>query len=212
MDADKSFEIESTPAYTRLTLDAKLNAFHWGDIEQSAVQILSALERAQSRFIIVDLSTLDYLGSAQLTLLLRVWKSIKARDGRLIVQVTAPVVREVLRTAGLQSLWEFTETREGAFRVLGLRPDGKRRMSLALPIVGCLALAAALSLVCVSRWKATVLESKVSLVLVLASSAVALAAGLWTVVRGSGLRRGMGAGIMIAGALLAAAGVYARFH
>lgn len=210
MSAEKSFEIECTPAYARLGLDAQLNAFHWADIERSATEILAALEAGKARFVIVDLSTLDYLGSAQVALLLRVWKSVKARDGKLIVQVTAPVVREVLKTAGLTALWEFTETREGAFQILGLRPDGRRKRSLSavLPIVGCLALAAALGLVCISIWKATLVDSKVSLAAVLSCSAVALAAGLWTAVRGGGLRRVMGAGMIVAGLLLAAAGYF----
>jgi len=210
--ADNSFEIECTPAYARLALDAKLNAFHWADIERSATEILSALESARSRFVIVDLSTLDYLGSAQVALLLRVWKSIKAREGRMIVQVTAPVVREVLKTAGLMALWEFTETREGAFRILGLRADGKKKLSALLPAIGLLALGAALALVCISMSKSNLVDSKVSLAIVLSCSAVALAAGFLTAIRGSGLRRGMGAGIVIAGALLAAAGLFNRLH
>src|SRR5262249_33257381 len=101
LDSGKSFELDRRPGYARLVISPELNAFHWADVERSAVEILTAVETPKASAVIIDLSRLDYLGSAQLTLLVRVWKAIKAGGGRMVVLSSAPVVREVLNTAGL---------------------------------------------------------------------------------------------------------------
>ncbi|MGE5190964.1 MAG: STAS domain-containing protein [Deltaproteobacteria bacterium] len=204
----KCFEIERHPGYSRLTLGADLNAFHWEELQRSAQEILNELESGRHRAVIVDLTRLDYLGSAQLTVLVRVWKVIKERNGRMIIEVTGPVVREVLKAAGLLNLWEFAESRAAAFQMLGLQADGRRKMSMVLPGVGLAALAAAVGGVCLTIWRADAVDARVVLAGQLACSAIALGAGLWTAIRGSGVRRGLGAGMVVASALVAVAVVF----
>lgn len=212
MDAEQSFEIECRPEYVRLAISPRLNAFNWPDVEQSAGRILSELEGARARMLIVDLSTLDYLGSSQVALLLRVWKSIKSREGRMVIQVTAPVVSEVLKTAGLQSLWEFTETREGALNVLGLSATGRRplwpRVAALIPsLLGLVALGGAVGVVCIRARKIMTLEPRMALILVLSCSGVGLIFGLWSALRARGPRRGVGAFLIVGAAALATYGI-----
>ncbi|MSR56180.1 MAG: anti-sigma factor antagonist [Planctomycetaceae bacterium] len=203
MDASQSFSLERHSEFARLAISPELNAFHWADVERSAAAILTALEAAKVPAVIVDLSSLEYLGSAQVTLLVRVWKAIKTWEGRMVVLVTAPVVREVLKTAGLTTLWEFADSNAAAYDALGLQSDGRPRMSMTLPIVGLVALAGGLAGVCASLLKTEGLDSRVSLIVQLCCSAVALAAGLWTIIRGTGFKRGLGVGMVVASALLA---------
>jgi anti-anti-sigma factor len=203
LNSGKSFELEHGAGFSRLALGPELNAYHWEEIERSAAEILTGLETAKTQAVIMDLSPLDYLGSAQVALLVRIWKAIKARNGRMVVYVTAPVVKEVLSTAGLAALWQFFDTLPEAYQGLGLQIDGRPRMSIAWPIVGLIALAGAVAGLCASLMKSDALDARMSLVVQLTCSAVALAAGLWTVVRGTGVRRGLGIGMVLASALLA---------
>jgi anti-anti-sigma factor len=203
LDSGKSFDLERHPGFARLALNPNLNAYQWADIERSAAEILSALESAKAKGVIVDLSSLDYLGSAQLTLLVRVWKAIKAGGGRMVVLVTAPVVREVLNTAGLSTLWEFSDSLSDAYQKLGLQHDGKSRWSTILPIVGILALGGQ----CALMMKVVNPEVRLSLISQLGCAAVALAAGLFMIMRGAGLRKGLGIGIVVAGVVLMVIGV-----
>ena len=85
MDAARPFEFERQPGYARLTLGAQLNAFQWEDLQRSSQQILGELEGGRQHAVVVDLTQLDYLGSAQLTVLVRIWKLIKEHGGRMIV-------------------------------------------------------------------------------------------------------------------------------
>lgn len=203
LEASKPFELDRHEAYVRLALSPNLNAFHWADVERSGSDILAGLEEPPAQVVIIDLAALDYLGSAQLTLLVRVWKVIQNRGGKMAVVVKGEVVREVLKTAGLSSLWELVDSPAEAFQSLGLQADGRPRMTMTWPIVGLVALAGALAGLCASMMKTEGIDARVSLVVQLACSAIALAAGLWTVIRGSGARRGLGVGMVVASALLA---------
>jgi anti-anti-sigma factor len=208
VDAAKTFEFDRQPAYARLALAADLNAFHWDELQRSAQEILGELEKSKDRTLIIDLTQLSYLGSAQLTLLVRIWKVIKGRDGRMIVELKGPVVREVLKTAGLVNVWEVVESRDAAFQLLGLQADGRPKMSAAFPLIGLAALVAATAGIGVSLVFPHAVDRTVLLAGELAASAIALGAGLWTAIRGAGLRRGLGAGMVVASALVAVAAVF----
>lgn len=205
MDTAKPYEFERRAAYTRLTLSADLNAFHWEDLQRSAAEILTEFEKSKPKAVIVDLSLLNYLGSAQLTVLVRIWKVLKGTNGRMIVELKGPVVREVLKTAGLLNVWEFAESRPAAFQLLGLQPDGRTKLPLVLPLIGMVALVAALAALCLSIWRTGIIDARTALILQLSCSALALGAGLWTAIRGSGVHRGLGAGMVVASTLLAVA-------
>jgi anti-anti-sigma factor len=208
VDAAKSYEFDRQPAYTRLALRAELNAFHWEELQRSAQEILAELENSRHRAVIVDLTPLDYLGSAQLTLLVRIWKLLKGREARMIVELKSPVVREVLKTAGLLNVWEVADSHDTAFQKLGLSADGRRNMSLAVPVIGLVALVGAVAGASLSIWRSKAFDSQVMLIAELSSAAVALGAGLWTAIRGSGGRRSLGVGMVVASALLAVGAVF----
>jgi anti-anti-sigma factor len=212
VDAAKSYEFERQPAFTRLALRAELNAFHWEDLQRSAQEILAELENGAHRVVIVDLTPLDYLGSAQLTLLVRIWKLLKGRDARMIVELKSPVVREVLKTAGLLNVWEVADSHAAAFEMLGLLADGRREISLTVPVIGLLALAVAVAGVCLSIWKTKTFDPRVMLIVELSAAAIALGAGLWTAIRASGARRILGVGMVVASALLAVGVVMMNPH
>lgn len=203
MSTGKSFELEHKSGYARLALYPELNAYHWADIEKSATEILGAIEESKGEPVIVDLSPLDYLGSAQVALVVRVWKAIKAGDGKMVVLVTAPVVNEVLKTAGLASIWTFADTLPAAYEALQLQSDGRPQMSMWLPIVGLVALAGAGAGLAATLMKTQGLDQKVSLYLQLGCSAVAFVAGLVTIIRGTGAKRGLGVSMVVISVLLA---------
>lgn len=203
-DAGTCFQFEKKRTHAELKIDAALNSFHWDDVERSVTEILQHVEPLAEPELFVDLSGLEYLGSAQLTLLVRVWKAVKEKQGRMVALVTAPVVREVITTAGLHTLWHVVDSRPAGYIALGLQADGRPRMSLAWPLVGLLALLTATVGFAASLLNAEAVDAKSSLVIQSIALGLSLAAGLWTVVRGSGMRRGLGVGMVVASMLLAA--------
>jgi hypothetical protein len=126
------------------------------------------------------------------------------------VELKGPVVREVLKTAGLLNVWEVVESRDAAFRLLELQADGRQKMSATVLLIGLAALVAAIVGIGVSMVRPQAVEHTLLLAGELASSAIALGAGLWTAIRGSGARRGMGAALVVASALVAVVAVFNR--
>jgi hypothetical protein len=125
----------------------------------------------------------------------------------MVVLVTAPVVREVIKTAGLSNLWEFADTLPSAYAVLGLSSTGRASAGKLSAIIGLVALAGAMGVLGMSLAKVGGMDPKTSLIVQLSCSAVALFAGLWTVIRGTGASRGLGIAMVVLSPLLAVAEV-----
>lgn len=74
-------------------------------LEGAASLILDALKSEPSPQIVVDLSTLDYFGSAFLALLIRCWKVATARDGAMVLSGVSERARTLLHMTSLDMVW-----------------------------------------------------------------------------------------------------------
>lgn len=118
------FRFFVTEGVATLVLTPQLSEIDWGEVEQVGAEILQQLEQVQPPpHVLIDLSTLDYMGSSQVALIVRVWKSIAVHNRKLVVQVTHPIVLEVLQIAGLHTLWTMVGSRDDALRALGIRSN-----------------------------------------------------------------------------------------
>lgn len=121
MDSLESpFQFESQPTHGILLLNPLINDGQWGTVTEVGNEILAQLETMLAPALVVDLSRLNYIGSPQVALLVRVWKSLKKLQGRMAVECPCEMIREILCTAGLRSLWEITDTRDAALIAVGV--------------------------------------------------------------------------------------------
>lgn len=208
--SQQTFTFQGGRQYALLTLSVAVNEVQWGDLQQVGADVLKQYEQSATSVLIVDLSQLDYIGSAQVALLVRLWKAVKARDGRMVVQIGKPMVREVLTIAALHTVWELVDTRAAAFRTLGLEHDGRPKSSLAGPLLGILALLLGLAGLYVQFVDPDLASGELQRLVPAAQlvfAVIALTSGVWTVARGAGARRGLGAGVVAASLLLGVAAV-----
>jgi len=134
------YRFEKADGYAVISLEPELNNAQWSDIERIGTDLLDQLNAIRSRAMIVDLSALNYMGSAMVALIVRLWKSIKDDDGRMVVVNRDPNVFEVLQLAGLHKVWTVVETREQSVKALGKRPaaiggGGNRMMLVAVAVI-----------------------------------------------------------------------------
>lgn len=101
-------------------LQTGLNEIPWSEIEVVGAQILQALQPVKNPLVLVDLSPLDYMGSASLALVVRVYKAVTERQGRMIVANQHPLVGELIQKAGLDKVWELVGTRDEGLKRLGI--------------------------------------------------------------------------------------------
>jgi stage II sporulation protein AA (anti-sigma F factor antagonist) len=64
--------------------------------------------------IVLDLSEIEFLSSAGLRVMVSTMKNLRKAAGDLVVACPNPRAREVLRLAGLDSVFSIFETREAA--------------------------------------------------------------------------------------------------
>jgi anti-anti-sigma factor len=114
------FRIEQNGRAKIVSLLPELNECPWSDIERIGSEITSEAHATNKPSMVIDLSPLAYMGSAQVALVVRIWKAIRERNGQMVVVNTHPVVTDVLALAGLNKLWTIVPSRSAAFEEIGL--------------------------------------------------------------------------------------------
>lgn len=196
------FVFDVRDRYSVLAFTPQLSEGDWGDIDNVAAEILKTLEGMREPALLVDLSQLSYMGSSQVALVLRMWKVVKAREGRLAVHVTHPLVIEVLKIAGLQSLWTISESRDEALQSLGIVQSRGPGSAVGL-VLGLLGLAGAIGGLVVALYGQITLTPQTVMIVRYASAGLAAVGGLWAIASGKGAARILGVVILVAAVGLA---------
>lgn len=133
---ESPFQFERHATHGVLHLNPLINDGKWGTVTEVGHEILAQLDTLLVPAVVIDLSRLNYIGSPQVALLVRVWKSLKKLRGRMAVVCSCDTIDETLSTAGLRSLWAIVDTREAALTAVGVplpaRPPVSRRKWLDL--------------------------------------------------------------------------------
>ncbi|WP_437205772.1 STAS domain-containing protein [Planctomicrobium sp. SH664] len=93
----------------------------WSEIEAFGADVKAELESRTRPACLVDLTPLDYMGSSIVALIVRVWKVVQSRQGKMVVVCTHPMVLEVLRLAGLDKVWKIETNLERGVEALGIQ-------------------------------------------------------------------------------------------
>ena len=210
MTEPATFQLEVDRHHAILTLLPGLNRIPWADIESVGAKVVASVQELQSPKVLVDLTPLDYMGSAQVALIVRVFKTVKQKQGTLAVCCQHPVVQEVLTLAGLNKIWAIVRTREEGLDRLGIRLAGQAPPAhSAWPTWSGLVLAVvAAILLTIGVLNVTGLPAGTLIGLSLALAAVAFGLGLSVVLNAAGIQRSLGVATLVAGVGLLLGGVY----
>ncbi len=88
-------------------------------LQPAAQMVLAPLKEEPPNQIIVDLSGVNYFGSAFITFLLRCHLMAKNRGSELVLAGVNKQIRELLRTTALDTLWALYDTTAEAIDELG---------------------------------------------------------------------------------------------
>ncbi len=119
--SDAPYRLETTDSYSIITILPELNDSQWADFEKVGTHLTEHVAARKSPKFVVDLSPLNYMGSAMVALIVRLWKTANEKDGKMAVVNNDPMVFEVLKLAGLHKVWTIVDTREEAVKTLGKR-------------------------------------------------------------------------------------------
>ncbi|HEX6984249.1 MAG TPA: STAS domain-containing protein [Planctomycetaceae bacterium] len=103
-----------------VTLRPELNEVPWTDIERIGSGIVERVAGRDRPRVVVDLTELNHMGSAMVALVVRIWKAVSEKNGRMIVVNRNDLVSEVLQISGLAGKWTIVPTREEALASFGV--------------------------------------------------------------------------------------------
>jgi anti-anti-sigma factor len=72
--------------------------------------------------MIFDFSTMDYLSSGGLKVILGATKELRRKDGQIVLCSLSKFVKEIFEVSGLNSLIPITDTVESGIEQLGVNP------------------------------------------------------------------------------------------
>ncbi len=179
----------------------ELNEVPWSDIEKVGSEILEKLQNISSPNLLVDLCPLSYMGSAQVALVVRMFKSVKEKNGKMVVANQNPMVLEVLTLAGLNKVWTIVDSRDRGLSMLGgAGRSSSSSMEMeeesALPgVVAMVSVFVAALFLVIYLANPTLIPARGGLIGSLACGAIAFLAGLWAINSGN---RSMGIGVLVA--------------
>lgn len=103
---------------TIVVVDSHYDSLEEAKLEQFSKLLLSAVDRAAPPVVLLDLAEAEFIGSTFLGILVRAWKRLRDRQGRLALCHVNQVCGDVLHASKLDTIWEIFPTREDALSEL----------------------------------------------------------------------------------------------
>jgi len=204
------YEFDTSKSYALVAFNPSLGDCRWGDIELAGNEIKEKLAALDHPNFLMDLTRLEFMGSSVVALIVKLWKAVQEKDGKMVVVNTNLMIGEVLEIAGLTGIWEIVDSHEEAEHMLGVKKFSPASPMAAffLAILGWVAAAGALLFVVAPRKQLLQLDPQTAKTLALTCGGVAIIAGLVATFRDQRVWRLLGvllviiaAGVTIAEAL-----------
>jgi anti-sigma B factor antagonist len=96
-----------------------LGSLNEPEISLETQELLDLLNRSASANLVIDLAHGNYLGTSMLGAIIKLWKRVSQRGGRLALCNVSESVVEVLRVTKLQTVWPIYDSREQAVTAVG---------------------------------------------------------------------------------------------
>jgi anti-anti-sigma factor len=117
-DSEDAFTIERHGEVTVIVASPSLEFMDATLVEPASELMLSPLRGREEPLVIVDLTHLDFFGSAFLQLLLKCWNFARRKGGQMVLAGVSTRARELLHITSLDIIWPIYGTRQEAIEAL----------------------------------------------------------------------------------------------
>jgi anti-sigma B factor antagonist len=97
----------------------QLGSLNEPEIAHETDELLELINTSQSTNLVIDLSHSDYLGTVMLGAVMKLWKRIAQRGGRLVLCNVSGNVAQILRFTKLDTIWPIYGSRDQALHAIG---------------------------------------------------------------------------------------------
>jgi anti-anti-sigma factor len=205
---EDALSVETVGNATVVTLRPALVSAPWADVERAGTRVVEELKSQKAPRCVVDLSPLTYIGSAQVALIVRIWKTIRSAEGNCAVACPNRVVLDVIVLAGLDKVWTIRPTRATALAVLGGERARNNAAALAAAAAVAVVAAATAAAGAVLLFLKTPQTEQAAPWMQFGGASVAVIAGLACAVAATGWRRWLGIASILVGFSAATTGAW----
>ena len=89
------------------------------DITAETAELLEVINHSGPTYLVIDLQNGEYMGTAFLGAVVRLWKRVALRGGRLGLCNISDQVFQILRVTKFHTMWPIYPTRDDAVRSIG---------------------------------------------------------------------------------------------
>jgi anti-anti-sigma factor len=112
------FQVEREGETLVVTALADLSELGYQQIEAGGRDVLDSIDQTAVRNVVVDFRKTDYCGSTALGLLVRIWKQVKSRGGRMALCHVSAHEKEILEVTHLDHVWPLFPSRSAALKAV----------------------------------------------------------------------------------------------
>lgn len=143
--AKQAFWCTHRDGYSVIAFPKELSTADMSEVREVGVRVIDQLSVVKSPSCLVDLSALSYMGSSMVASIVKIWKTVNARGGKMVVVAPGEQIRDVLKVTGLTKVWTIVTTFESGVHALGCSTEAKveKRERRLLTFVGAVALVGA---------------------------------------------------------------------
>ena len=88
-------------------------------INEETLELLDVINHSAPAGLVIDLQNGEYLGTAFLGAIVRLWKRVASRGGRLALCNISDQVFQILRVTQFHTVWPIYGSRDEALRAMG---------------------------------------------------------------------------------------------
>ncbi len=119
-ESQQTFWFRHSDGFAVVKFPQELSHAHMEEVRNAGLKAIEHLSMVKSPKCLVDLSALSYMGSSMVASIVRIWKTVKEQDGRMVVVASNEQTVEVLKAAGLGKVWTIVGTTDEGMRNLGV--------------------------------------------------------------------------------------------
>lgn len=124
-ESKQAFWCHHRDGYSVIAFPTELATAHMADVREAGVRVVEQLSTVKDPACLVDLTALEYMGSSLVASIVRIWKAVREKNGRMVVVASNDKIVDVLRATGLTKVWVVVSTFEAGVHALGFSQEAK---------------------------------------------------------------------------------------
>lgn len=119
MQNSEVFYTERQPAALVVVPLVNISSLTPDQLQAELNRVLAEFDSYPKKNLVFDLAQVSYFGSVMLVAMQKIWKRVRAAQGRMALCGLSEVARDVLRVSNFEQIWPIYPARDEALHAMG---------------------------------------------------------------------------------------------